>query len=472
MTPTVATDLREALSIADARGSLVRIARMVSSQGEATAVLTALEQAGDYSAVVFDSIEGYPGWGIAGNVFADRDNLAAMIGMNARELTASIAERLDRPVPPEVVDAGPVQDVVLEGEDASLDAIPLALHHERDAAPYISMGLTFTKNPETGERNVGIYRYMKRDATSLVPSLTSVSNIAEIYRRQEARNEPLDIAIVPGASPAMVIAAGYRAALGVDEVALAGGIQREPLQLVKALTVDVEVPANAEVVIEARLLPGKRYDEAPFADMSRSYSRVKRGPLTAVTAITHRKDPIIQIAFSGHPDATNMAALGSEVAVWRAVQAASSNVEAVHVPSSGYGFHCYVALRKEPTIEGNERGEQKNVMLAALGAVPQLKLVCAFDHDVDIFSDTEVLGALARRFQARDPETGEDRLLVIPFLKGATYDPSSFHREYPNSKLMVDATIRSDLSPEQRAGFDEARPAWSQDIDLKDYLSP
>ena len=205
--------------------------------------------------------------------------------------------------------------------------------------------------------------------------------------------------------------------------------------------------------------------------MSRSYSRVKRGPLTEVTAITHRKGPIMQIAFSGHPDATNMAVLGSEVAVWRAVQAASLSVEAVHVPASGYGFHCYVALRKEPTIEGNERGEQKNVMLAALGAVPQLKLVCAFDHDVDIFSDTEVLGALARRFQARDPRTGEENLLVIPFLKGATYDPSSFHREYPNSKLMVDATIRSDLSPDERAGFVEAVPAWPHEIELEDYLS-
>jgi 2,5-furandicarboxylate decarboxylase 1 len=269
----------------------------------------------------------------------------------------------------------------------------------------------------------------------------------------------------------MVVAAGYRAPLGVDECGLAGGIQGEAVRLVPAKTVDAEVPADAEVVIEARILPGERYPEAPFADMSRSYSRVKRGPLVEVTAITHRQDPILQIAFSGHPDATNMAAIGQEVAVLRATEAASSNVVAVHVPASGYGFHCYLAINKVPTVEGRERGEQRNVMLAALGAVPQLKLIIAFDADVNIFDDIAVLGALARRFQAKDPTSGEDRLLVLPYMKGATYDPSSFHREYPNSKLMIDATLSSELPPEGRSNFQEAGRAWPHRIDLDEYLA-
>jgi 2,5-furandicarboxylate decarboxylase 1 len=370
-----------------------------------------------------------------------------------------------------IVEEGPVHDKVLTGEQASLDAIPLVLHHERDAGRYISMGLTFVKDPETGRRNVGIYRYMQRDGNTLVPSLTSISNIADIFRRQEERDLPLEVAIVPSASPAMVVAAGYRAPLGVDECGLAGGIQGEPVQLVRAKTVDVEVPADAEVVIEARILPGERYPEAPFADMSRSYSRVKRGPLVEVTAITHRHDPILQIAFSGHPDATNMAAIGQEVAVLRATEASSSNVVAVHVPASGYGFHCYLAINKVPTVEGRERGEQRNAMLAAIGAVPQLKLIIAFDADVDIFDDIAVLGALARRFQAKDAISGEDRLLVLPYMKGATYDPSSFHREYPNSKLMIDATLSSELPPEGRSNFQEAGRAWPHKIDLDQYLA-
>lgn len=470
MMRNLATNLREALEALDARGSLARVRKPVDVHGEVTAVLDRMEQKGLYQPALFSQIVGYPSWSVVGNVFANRADIAALLGAELSNLTAVLNERLDAPIEPIVVEEGPVQTHVHTAKDASLDSLPLPLHHERDAGRYVSMGLTFVKDPDTGRRNVGVYRFMQRDDRTLVPSLTSISNIADIFRRQEERNQPLEIAIVPSASPAMVIAASYRAPLGVDECSLAGGLQLEPVRLVKALTVDVEVPADAEVVIEGRILPGKRYPEAPFADMSRSYSRVKQGPLTEVTAVTHRSDPILQLAFSGHPDTTNMAALGQEVAVWRAVQAATSNLVAVHVPASGYGFHCYLSLLKVPTVEGAERGEQWNAMLAALGAVPQLKLVVAFDHDVNVFDDTVVLGALARRFQARDPATRDERVLVIPAAKGATYDPSSMHREYPNSKLLIDATLRSDLSEEARASFEEAKPGWQQEIDLADYL--
>jgi UbiD family decarboxylase len=204
--------------------------------------------------------------------------------------------------------------------------------------------------------------------------------------------------------------------------------------------------------------------------MSRSYSRVKQGPLVTVSAITHRDNPILQLAFSGHADASNMAALCHEAAIWHAVRQAAGCVRAVHVPANGYGFHCYLGVEKTPTIEGRERGEHRNAMLAALGAVTQLKLVVAVDTDVDIYDDNEVLGALARRFQAVDPLTGDPRIQVISNLRGATYDPSSYHREYPNSKLMIDATLPTELTDDQRAGFETAKCAGSETIQLADYF--
>jgi 2,5-furandicarboxylate decarboxylase 1 len=232
----------------------------------------------------------------------------------------------------------------------------------------------------------------------------------------------------------------------------------------------MDVPADAEVVIEAKVQPGARYPEAPFADMSRSYSRVKQGPLVQVTAITHREDPILQFAFSGHADASNMAAVCHEAAIWRAVQQSTGCVKAVHVPANGYGFHCYLSVDKVPNLEGGERGEHRNAMLAALGAVTQIKLVAAFDADVDIFDTDEVIGALARRFQAVDPLSGESRIHVIPNVRGATYDPSSFHREYPSSKIMIDATLSTGLSDAQRAGFEQARCEGAESIRLADYF--
>jgi 2,5-furandicarboxylate decarboxylase 1 len=404
-------------------------------------------------------------------VFASRPAIGALLDTDQETLGRELAERLRRPVPPVIVDEAPVQETVLTGDDASLERVPLVTHHARDAAPYISLGVAICKDPDSGERNVGIYRFMQRDARTLVPSLTSISNIAEIFRRQESRGRPLEVAIVPGASPLLSLAASYKAALGTDECALAGGLIGEPVRLVQAKTVDVEVPADAEVVIEARILPGERYPEAPFADMSRSYSREKRGPLVEVSAITHRRDPILQLAFSGHPDATNMAAVCHEVAILEATTKASDAVRAVHVPASGYGFHCYLAFEKSPTVEGRERGDQRNAMLAAVGAVPQIKLVVAVDSDVDIYDDVAVMGTLARRFQAVDPLTGDSRLLVLPNMKGASYDPSSFHREYPNSKLLVDCTLRSDLTPEQRASFEDAECRGADGLDLAAYLA-
>jgi 2,5-furandicarboxylate decarboxylase 1 len=463
-------NLRDALSALQAASRLLTVTRPVERDWEVSAVLDRLERSGRYDPVLFDDIVGCPSWSVLGNLFADRTNIALLLGIDPADMNAQVAERLAHPIEPVVVTDAPVQEHVLTDE-ADLNRLPITTLHERDAGPYISMGVAICRDPETGQQNVGVYRFMQRGPRELVPSLTSISNAADIFRKYEQAGQPMDLAIIPGGSPALALAASYRAAIDVDECALAGGLAQEPLRLVPAKTIDLLVPADAEVVIETRVLPGRRYDEAPFADMSRSYSRPKQGPLVQVVAVTHRERPIFQLAFSGHADASNMAALCHEVAIWRAVRQSSSCVRAVHVPASGYAFHCYLAVEKVPTIEGRERGEHRNAMLAALGAVPQIKLIAAFDADVDIFDDNAVFGALARRFQAVDPLTGESRLTVLSNLRGATYDPSSFHRDYPNSKIMIDATLSSELTPEQRSGFEEARCRGSEDINLSDYFA-
>jgi 2,5-furandicarboxylate decarboxylase 1 len=465
-------DLRSALALLEADDQLAVVDREVDPAWEVTGLLDRLERDGRYPAVVFRSIAGYPDWAITGNVFGTRDKIASYLGVGVNGVTEALANRFDQPLAPVLVEGAPVHEIVATGPDATLDDLPLVTHHEGDAAPYISMGLTVCRDPDTGQQNTGIYRYMRRDARTLVPSLTSIANISDIFRKSEERGQPLEIAILPGVHPLVALAASYSAPSGQDELALAGGLLGRPLRLIRAKTVDLDVPADAEVVIEARILPGDRYPEAPFADMSRSYSRIKQGPLTEITAITRRRKPMLQIAFSGHPDATNMAAVCHEVAILRATRQATRGVTAVHVPASGYGFHCYVAMRKRPTVEGRERGEQINVMMAALGAVPQIKLIVVVDDDVDIFRDEAVLGAVARRFQAVDALTRESRMIVIPAAKGASYDPSSFHREFPNSKLLIDATLRSDLTDEQRGSFREARTVGADRIDPAEYLVP
>jgi 2,5-furandicarboxylate decarboxylase 1 len=462
-------DLHDVLDGLREERALLEVERPVERSWEVAAVLDRLERSNRFDPVLFRSVRGHPDWSILGNLFADRRTIAKLFGMDPADASAEFSRRMEHPIPAVLVADGPVQAHLI-ADGAGLDAVPLPTLHEHDAAPYVSLGVAVCRDPDTGVQNVGVYRFMQRGPLELVPSLTSISNAADIFRRYEQRGQAMEIAIVPGASPALALAASYRAPAGVDEAALAGGLAQEPLRLVHARTVDLDVPADAEVVIEARVQPGARYPEAPFADMSRSYSRVKQGPLVTVSAITHRENPILQLAFSGHADASNMAAICHEAAIWRAVRQATGCVRAVHVPANGYGFHCYLGVEKTPTIEGRERGEHRNAMLAVLGAVTQIKLVAAFDADVDIFDDDEVIGALARRFQAVDPLTGDPRIQVIPNVRGATYDPSSFHREYPNSKLMIDATLPTELTDDQRAGFEPAKCAGSETIRLSDYF--
>ena len=464
-----AHDLHDVLDGLRDKGALLEVGRPVERSWEVAAVLDRLERAGRFDPVLFGAVLDHPGWSILGNLFADRHTIALLLGIDPADASAEFIRRLEHPIPPVLVGDAPVQAQLID-DSAGLDLVPLPTLHERDAAPYVSLGVAICRDPDTGVQNTGVYRFMQRGPLELVPSLTSISNAADIFRRYEQRGQAMDIAIVPGVSPALALAASYRAAAGVDEMALAGGLAGEPLRLVRARTVGLDVPADAEVVIEARVQPGARYPEAPFADMSRSYSRIKQGPLVTVTAITHRENPILQLAFSGHADASNMAAVCHEAAIWRAVRQSTSCVRAVHVPANGYGFHCYLSVQKTPTIEGRERGEHRNAMLAVLGAVTQIKLVAAFDCDVDIFDDDEVIGALARRFQAVDPLTGDSRIQVLDNVRGATYDPSSFHREYPNSKLMIDATLPTELTDDQRAGFEPARCAGSDTIRLSDYF--
>jgi 2,5-furandicarboxylate decarboxylase 1 len=457
--------LREVIDSLGAR--CLRVGRAVDRSWEASAILDRLERSGRFQPVLFENIKGFAGWSILGNLFADRRAIADALGIELSDMNAEITTRLEHPIEPVMVTDAPVHQYVA---DPNLDNLPVPTLHEKDAGPYLSMGVAICRDPDTGVRNVGVYRFMQRGPGELVPSLTSLSNAADIFAKHEARGQPMDLAIVPGVSPALALAASYKAAVGVDECALAGGLAGQPLRMSRARAIDLEVPADAEIVIETQVMPGERYPEAPFADMSRAYSRQKLGPLVRVKTITHRDDPILQLAFSGHAETSNMAAICHEVAIWRAVRQATGCVRAVHVPASGYAFHCYLSVTKRPTIEGRERGEHRSAMLAALAAVPQIKLVAAFDDDVDIFDDHAVLGAIARRFQAVDPLSGQPRLHVLPNMRGATYDPSSFHREYPNAKVMLDATISTEVTAEQRESFNEAVCVGSADIRLGDYF--
>lgn len=463
-------DLREFLALLEERGQLRRVRRPADPAWEMTALLGRLEERGDASAVLFEEVQGCPGWRVAGNLFAERGRLALALGVSEEDTLSAFLKRIASPIPPRMVPSGPVQERVLRGGSADLHRLPLVQHHEKDAGRYISCGVCVSRDPDTGSLDMGVYRFMMKDGKTLVPSLTQTSNVSDIFRRCEERGKSLEAAILPGVDPLVTLAASYGAPLGVDELALAGGLRGEPLDVVRCETVDLLVPALAEMCIEAEIHPGERLPEAPFADQSLTYSRVKRGPRVTVRAITHRESPIHQFIFSGHADVLHLSSLIYEATIYEAVRRVVPTVRTVHVPPSGAGFHCYVSMTRRPTTEGFETGEGKTALLAVLGAAPYIKLAVAVDDDIDVFDEGQVLWAIATRFQPIDAHTGEPRYFVVPGAKGASPDPSAFHKAYPSSKLALDCTVRVDLPEEVRNQFRRAEVPGKDRIRLEDYI--
>jgi 2,5-furandicarboxylate decarboxylase 1 len=463
-------DLREYLALLEKQGGLRRTKRPADPGWEMTAVLGKLEEEGDLSAVLFEEVPECPGWRVVGNLFAERRRLAIALNVSEEELLPTFLKRINAPIPARTVTTGPIKDHILTGKDADLDRLPLVHHHEKDAGRYLSSGVCISRDPDTGILDMGVYRFMVKDGKTLVPSLTQTSNISDIFRRSEESGKPLEVAIIPGVDPLVMLAASYGAPLGEDELAIAGGLRGEPLEVVPCETVDLLVPALAEMCIEAEIHPGERLPEAPFADQSLTYSRVKSGPRVTVRAITHRENPIHQFIFSGHRDVLHLMSIIFEATIYDAVRRVVPTVRAVHVPPSGAGFHCYVSMNRQPTTEGFETGEGKTALLAVLGAAPYIKLAVVVDDDINVFDEEEILWAIGTRFQPIDAHTGEPRYFVVPGAKGASPDPSAFHKAYPSSKLALDCTVRVDLPEEMRRQFWKAEVSGKDRIKLEDYF--
>ena len=256
-----------------------RLARLVDRLAEAGELETVAETVplsrvaakldGNPKAVLFERA-GPEGARLAGNVMGSRRRLALALGTEERDLLPALLDRLDNPIPPVEVSRGaaPVQEVVLEGGDADLTALPVHLQHALDGAPYISAGLDFSRDPDTGLVNIGMRRLMLRGRREAGIDLNAPSDLRAIYGRAHERGENLPVAIVVGAHPADAIASLSLVPPG-DELALIGGVRGAALPVVKCVTSDLMVPADAEMVLEGHLDPaGWSEPEAPTANMS------------------------------------------------------------------------------------------------------------------------------------------------------------------------------------------------------------
>jgi 2,5-furandicarboxylate decarboxylase 1 len=421
---------------------IVRISAEVDPRFGVSGIIHRLEQDGRFPVVVFENVKGsdIP---LVANMHADFERLRLALGLeqgSTREFVAECAARQAHPVEPIIVETGPVHEVVHTGSDIDVERLPICTYHEKDAGKYITAGLAVMRDPDTGIRNVGIYRHMVHEKDLLGAQFSETADANVIWKKYERRSRPCPIAIVIGHHPAFFIGSLAFSALDADEVAIAGGMLQRPIPLVKCKTIPLEVPADAEIVIECEIPPGERRLEAPFGEYPGTYGPQRMNPVLKIKAITHRKNPLYQNAFVAHADNLLLSGTIRTSFIENAVRIACPTVRAVHVPRSGrFRFICYVA------IENMIEGEAKQAAMAAFVADPFLKFVVVVDHDVDIASDTAVLEAIATRVRAdRD-------IFMVPYAKGSPLDPASYDPQGGShlvTKTGIDATRKSNYPDE------------------------
>jgi 2,5-furandicarboxylate decarboxylase 1 len=373
---------------------------------------------GNPQAVVFERPSGseIP---LVGNVAASRSRLAKAFGTDADGLLQTVLGRLRQKGQLVEVsrDAAPVQEVVLTGDECDLTALPVHLQHGLDGAPYISASIDFARNPENGWTNVGIRRLMLRGRRTAGIDLTAASDLRALYLAHVKRGERMPIAFAVGSHPIDHLAGAMR--VPTDELVLMASLRGEPMGVVKCVTNDLRVPADAQFILEGYLDErGHAESEGPYGEVLGYYGGVKQNPIFHVTAITRRRDALFQTFTIGgrnmtQTDTAQICSLRTEAVVSRSLENSVRDVRKVYaLPAAGGTFNVRVQMQQRVP------GEARNAIATVFGSLANVKHVFVVDPDIDIFSDAQMEWALATRFQA-------DRDLIIGTnFRGLPLDPS------------------------------------------------
>jgi 2,5-furandicarboxylate decarboxylase 1 len=454
-----APDLRGFIEFLDTEhpDQIIRITKEIDPKFEISGILERLEKDGRFPLVIFENVRGskIP---LVANMHASFERLRLALGMTEggiKEFVTECAARQDNPIEPRTVTSGPVQEIVTIGGDVDVTELPICTYHELDAGKYITAGLALMRDPDTGISNVGIYRHMVHDKNLLGIQVSETADANIIWKKYEQRGLPCPIAIIIGHHPATFIGCLAFSAMNSDELHIAGGMLQQPLELVKCKTIPLEVPADAEIVLECETRPGERLSEAPFGEYPGTYGPQRMNPVLEIKAITRREKPLYQNAFVGHADNLLLSGLIRTTFIEDTVKIACSTVKAVAIPRAGrFRFFCYIA------IENMIEGEAKQAAMAAFVADPFLKFVIVVDHDVDITSDTDVLHAIATRVR------GDRDIFVVPYAKGSPLDPASYDPaggSHLVTKVGIDATRKSNYPAEISVPGADA-------LDLAEYI--
>ncbi len=360
------------------------------------------------------------------------------------------SEALQNTVEPVLVEKARVQEEVYAGKDLEdpskgLEKFPIPISTPGfDAAPYLSAGHWISKDPETGIRNVGTYRAMLKSSTRLGMNAGDKQHITQHWTKWQKMGKPMPVAIVMGAPPNVSYVSVVKIPFGIDDYAVAGGLATEPVPLVRAKTVDIEVPANAEIVIEGYLGTAFLEPEAPFGEYTGYMDPQQMNPYLEITCITHRNDPYLVTMLSQFPpsESSMIRAVGSEgnaISYLRGLGFESVRDVAYNESSGSWGFCCI-------QVNSPKEGEA-SAILEACGASPVIgcKTIVIVDDDIDPRDMESIVWAMSYRMQPhRDTKIVQTDQFIPDWsmFPPGTGDAGGFYADegLKTSKMLIDAT--------------------------------
>jgi len=450
-------DLRAFLARLESQGTLWIVSRPVDPRLEMAGVI----QAAGGQPLLFTNPQ-RPDWRVAANLCAQRQQFAWALDTDQGGITSRLLQALSRPVVPPLVAEAPCQEVV--SHTPNLDEIPILRHLPQDGGRYVTAAVTVIRDPEYG-RNISFHRLMQIGPHSFTGRLVEGRGTHTAWQKATAAGKDLEVAICVGAPLQVLLAAAMSPAQGIDELAIAQALS--PTPLVRCLTVDLEVPAGCEAVLEGRIT-GRVAAEGPFIDLTETWDIVRQQPVIEIDCLTHRRSPIYQALLPGGPEHRLLMGLPREPTIFQSVAEVAECRNVSVTPGGMNWLHAVVQIVKRGPEDGRRAIE------AAFRGHGSLKHVVIVDDDIDPFEPEAVEWAIATRFQAdRD-------LSVWAGQPSSSLDPSAKlvpGQKARSAKMGLDATIpwtdRTGrlLSMNERQAFRKVRYELPS-ATLAHYVSP
>lgn len=474
-------DLRSALEILkENEGELIETDVLVKPHAELAGVYryigaggTVMRPTKEGPAMIFNNVQGHPDAKVLIGLLASRKRVAKLLGEKPENLGHLLNRAVMNPIPPVTVekDQAPCQEVVYYAEDEGFDIrkiLPAPTNTPEDAGPYITMGMCYASDPETGDSDVTIHRLCLQSKDEISMYFVPGARHLDVFRiKAEEEGKPLPISISIGVDPAIEIATCFEpptTPLGYNELAAAGAIRGEGVKLVPCLTIHEKCIANAEYVIEGELLPDARCAEDQNTGTGKAMPEFPGYtgpanpslPLIKVKAITTRRNPIMQTCIGPSEEHVSMAGIPTEASILSMVnRAMPGRLLNVYCPSSGGGK--YIAVLQFKKAMPSDEGRQRQAALLAFSAFSELKHIFIVDEDVDCFDMNDVIWAMTTRFQ------GDADIITIPGVRCHPLDPSNAPASSPSirdkgiaCKTIFDCTVPySEKEHYQRSQFME-----------------